>query len=107
MKDGAYRCDMRGMLSFLILWLLSKRPMYGQQLAIEIGRRRGDKPNPGTIYPALKELTNHGLIIVHLEGRNTVYHLTENGEISLSEALTYFRNTFGDILRAVEEISED
>ena len=49
-------CDMRGMLSFMILWLLSKRPMYGQELATEIGKRRGTKPNPGTIYPALKEL---------------------------------------------------
>ena len=50
--EGAGTCDMRGMLSFTILWLLSKRPMYGQELAMEIGKRRGDKPNPGTIYPA-------------------------------------------------------
>ena len=67
-------CDMRGMLSFMILWLLSTRPMYGQELANEIGKRRGDKPNPGTIYPALKELASRGMIRGHLEGRNTVYN---------------------------------
>ena len=39
-------CDMRGMLSFMILWLLSKKPMYGQQLATEIGKRKGANPNP-------------------------------------------------------------
>src|SRR5580700_4832215 len=61
-------CDMRGMLSFMILWLLSKRPMYGQELAAEIGKRRGEKPNPGTIYPALKDLASRGMIRAHLEG---------------------------------------
>jgi PadR family transcriptional regulator, regulatory protein PadR len=36
--------------------------MYGQQLATEIGKRKGDKPNPGPVYPALKELASLGLI---------------------------------------------
>lgn len=90
-------CDMRGMLSFMILWLLSNRPMYGQELATEIGKRRGDKPNPGTIYPALKELANRNLIKAHLEGRNNVYELTEQGRTSLSKAMEYFRKAFGDI----------
>ena len=97
-KSGdAEMCDMRGMLSFMILWLLSNRPMYGQQLATEIGKRRGDKPNPGTIYPALKELSNRGLIRAHLEGRNNVYELTEEGRTSLSKAMDYFRKAFGEI----------
>jgi PadR family transcriptional regulator len=75
-KDHAEMCDMRGLLSFMILWLLSARPMYGQEIATEIGKRRGEKPNPGTIYPALKDLTSHGLISGKLKGRNTVYELT-------------------------------
>jgi PadR family transcriptional regulator PadR len=88
---------MRGMLSFTILWLLSTRPMYGQELATEIGKRRGDKPNPGTIYPALKDLSSRGLIKAHLEGRNNVYELTEQGEESLGKALRYFDQAFGEI----------
>ena len=51
-----YCCDMRGMLSFLILFLLSKKPMCGSELAKEIGKRKGETPSPGTIYPALKAL---------------------------------------------------
>jgi PadR family transcriptional regulator, regulatory protein PadR len=34
--DNNYCCDMRGMLGFLILFLLSKKPMHGQEIADEI-----------------------------------------------------------------------
>lgn len=97
---------MRGMLSFMILWLLSKRPMYGQELAAEIGRRRGDKPNPGTIYPALKELANRGMIEAQLDGRNNVYHLTARGRASLKNSLEYFRKAFGEIFDSTLTIPE-
>jgi PadR family transcriptional regulator PadR len=95
--EGGGMCDMRGMLSFTILWLLSSRPMYGQELATEIGKRRGDKPNPGTIYPALKDLSGRGLIKAHQQGRNTVYELTDQGKDSLQKALRYFDQAFGEI----------
>ena len=91
-------CDMRGMLSFRILWLLSKRPMYGQELAAEIGKRKGNKPNPGTIYPALKLMSKRKLVQSHLEGRNTVYELTKLGRLNLSRSIQHFRRAFGEIL---------
>jgi PadR family transcriptional regulator, regulatory protein PadR len=99
-------CDMRGMLSFTILWLLAKRPMYGQELAAEIGKRRGDKPNPGTIYPALKDLASRGMIEAHSEGRNSVYRLTGRGEEGLGEALRYFRKAFGDMFDSAQVVPE-
>jgi len=91
-------CDMRGMLSFMVLWLLADRPMHGQQLAEEIGKRKGDKPTAGTIYPALKDLRNRGLVKVRAEGRNTVYELTRLGHASLSKSTLYFQKAFGEIL---------
>lgn len=97
---------MRGMLSFMILWLLSKRPMYGQELAVEIGKRRGDKPNPGTIYPALKGLASRGIIESHLEGRNSVYRLTQRGSAGLEEALVYFKKAFGEIFDSTLTVQE-
>lgn len=97
---------MRGMLSFMILWLLSKRPMYGQELAAEIGKRRGGKPNPGTIYPALKDLANRGMIEAHIEGRNVVYRLTERGQEGLASALRYFRRAFGEIFDSAVAIRQ-
>jgi PadR family transcriptional regulator PadR len=101
-------CDMRGMLSFQILWFLSRKPMYGQELAIEIGKRHGgEKPNPGTIYPALKTLASRGLIRAHLERRNSVYQLTPRGQISLSKSLKYFKKAFGEILDSAVAVSEN
>jgi DNA-binding PadR family transcriptional regulator len=90
-------CDMRGMLSFLILWLLSKKDMYGQELAKEIGKRRGTKPNPGTIYPALRELSKRGLIESKKEGRITIYRITEKGRKGIRTACEYFCRAFGEI----------
>lgn len=104
--DGMDTCDMRGMLSFMILWLLSNRPMYGQELATEIEKRKGEKPNPGTIYPALKELTNRNWIKVHTEGRSTVYELTEEGRASLSNSLQYFERAFGDIFYSTATVRD-
>ncbi|HXY82538.1 MAG TPA: PadR family transcriptional regulator [Candidatus Saccharimonadales bacterium] len=90
-------CDMRGMLSFMLLWLLSKRAMYGQELADEIAKRKGEKPNPGTIYPALKDLKNRHLIQVRVQGRKTVYELTREGRTGVTEATIYFTRAFGEI----------
>src|SRR2546428_13953770 len=98
-SEEVHLCDMRGMLSFTILWLLSKRSMYGQELAAEIGKRRGEKPNPGTIYPALKDLARHGLIEARIEGRNSVYRLTREGTVSLAKSKEYFERAFGEILK--------
>jgi PadR family transcriptional regulator PadR len=90
---------MRGLLSFTILWLLSKRTMYGQQIANEIGKRRGEKPNPGTIYPALKDLSERGLVESKSKGRTTIYQLTKEGRYALTKARQYFLKAFGDILK--------
>ncbi len=92
-------CDMRGMLSFTILWMLSNQPMNGQTLAGEIGKKKGDKPNPGTIYPALKELVNRGLIKGHVEGRTIVYDITDSGRSNLAKSMDYFQRVFGEILQ--------
>ena len=92
-------CDMRGMLSFLILWLLSKRPMYGQELAEEISKRKGAKPNPGTIYPALKALNKRGLIDSKKEGRVTTHQITKEGRKGIQTACEYFCKAFGEIFQ--------
>ena len=80
--DDTYCCDMRGMLGFLILFLLSKKSMHGQELADEIAKRKGGKPSPGTIYPALKSLREMGFInSEEKEGKTIVYSLTERGKM--------------------------
>jgi PadR family transcriptional regulator, regulatory protein PadR len=85
---------MRGMLGFLILFLLSKKPMHGQELAEDIAQRKGDKPSPGTIYPALKSLREAGFISEEKEGKIIVYTLTERGKQALRIAKRKFTRTF-------------
>ncbi len=91
-------CDMRGMLSFQILYLLSKKPMHGDELATEIGRRRGGKPTAGTIYPALRELKEKQLIRGRKEGKLIIYSLTPKGVEVKKASVIYFCKCFGDIL---------
>ncbi len=97
-KDDEYCCDMRGMLSFLILFLLSKKPMHGQEIASELEKRKGCKPSPGTIYPALKSLKEDGLIKETKEGKTITYRLTKEGEEGFKEARKQFCRTFTDVL---------
>ena len=93
-----YGCDMRGLLSFQILWLLSRKPLHGEGIAEEIAQRRGEKPKAGTLYPALRELREDGLISGSKEGKTVVYTLTRSGRASLKLAIGYFCRSFGDVL---------
>ncbi|MBC8500242.1 MAG: PadR family transcriptional regulator [Nanoarchaeota archaeon] len=85
---------MKGFLTYLILWILSKKKMNGAEIAKELQKRRGTKPSPGTIYPVLKELKEKGLITA---GKDKVYSLTRKGEKELMSACEFFCKTFYDM----------
>ena len=93
-----HSCDMRGFLSFQMLWLLSRKEMCGEELALEIEKRRGDKPKPGTLYPALKDLSDKGLIKGSKSGKSITYSLTHEGKRAVKEAKVYFLRSFGEIV---------
>jgi DNA-binding PadR family transcriptional regulator len=85
---------MKGYLTYLILWILGKNSMKGAEIGRELEKRRGTKPSPGTIYPALKELKNKGLINVD---NNKNYSLTKKGEKELKDECKFFCNIFYDV----------
>ena len=87
------KCEMKGFLSFIVLWLLSKEKMTGAELALELERRKGNKPSPGTIYPVLKYLKDRGLIM----DKERRYYLTSKGKKELEVHLNTFFKTFCDI----------
>ena len=91
---GDEGCDMRGMLGFLILFLISKKPMHGKELADEITRRRGEKPSPGTLYPAIKNLREAGFLDEKKEGKTITYTLTPSGKKALVIAKRKFCKIF-------------
>lgn len=73
--------------------------MHGQQIAEEIEKRKGIKPSPGTIYPALKSLKKSGLILEKKEGKTISYSLTKEGERGLKDAKERFCKIFLDVLK--------
>ncbi len=91
-------CDMRGLLSFLIMHVLSKKSMYGMEIAEEIAKRKADKPNPGTLYPTLKEMERKGLIESSKKGNLRFYKLTSSGRDGLAKAKEFFIQAYGDIV---------
>lgn len=90
-------CDMRGYRSFMILWILKKGPKTGNEIANEIGKRKGVKPNPGTIYPALKELVGKKAIKVIQKTNRKEYELTKNGEMACKVTSEQLCKAFYDL----------
>jgi hypothetical protein len=87
-------CKTKGFLSFLILWLVSRRSMTGAEIASELEKRRGKKPSPGTIYPVLKNMKERLLLSID---ENKRYSLAEKGKKALEAHLDAFIRTFYDI----------
>lgn len=87
-------CGMKGFLSYLVLWILSKNSLSGAGISKELDRRRGCKPSPGTIYPVLKELKANGLITAD---KNKVYSLTKEGKKELKSTCECFCKIFYDV----------
>ena len=85
---------MKGFLSYLILWILSKKKMNGAEISRELEIRRSTKPSPGTLYPALKELKDRGLIE---SDENKYYSLTDKGKKELNSACKFFCKAFYDM----------
>ncbi|MBI2655294.1 PadR family transcriptional regulator [Candidatus Woesearchaeota archaeon] len=91
-------CDMRGFLSFIVLRLISKKNMSGDELRDELAKRKGHKPSPGTIYPVLKALSENGFIQeIKSAGKIKQYRLTKNGIKELEIATRKFCEIFYDM----------
>jgi len=75
--------DVRG----AILVLLSERPMHGYQIIQEIGGRSEGlwRPSPGSVYPALQQLEDEGLVRVEQAEGRKVAHLTDEGSVYVQE----------------------
>lgn len=92
-------CEMKGFLSFLVLKLISKRNVSGDEIRDELKKRKGTKPSPGTIYPVLKELKKGNFIEeVKCPGKYKKYKLTRKGKKELEIATRKFCQIFYDII---------
>jgi DNA-binding PadR family transcriptional regulator len=71
----------RGDVRAALLVLLAEEPRNGYQLMQEIEQRSDGvwRPSPGSVYPALQQLEDEGLVRVAEDAGRTAYTLTDEG----------------------------
>jgi DNA-binding PadR family transcriptional regulator len=72
----------RGDVRTAALALLAEQPLHGYQIIQEITERSGGtwRPSPGSVYPALQQLADEGLVRIQDADGRKVVHLTESGQ---------------------------
>jgi PadR family transcriptional regulator, regulatory protein PadR len=100
---------LKGTLSLLILSLLSRKAMYGYEIAATVHSDTDGAFNwrEGSLYPSLHKMEQGGWIEGEWEEKETgrkrrYYHLTEKGRQALAEKT----ESWGELRRAVDVILE-
>jgi DNA-binding PadR family transcriptional regulator len=75
-----------GDLRLYLLSLLDEAPRHGYDLMQALSDRTGGTytPSAGTIYPRLSKLEEEGLVTKSVDGRKTVYAITDAGRAEVS-----------------------
>ena len=84
---GRGRKARRGDIRTAALLLLSEEPRNGYQIMQEVQERSGDvwRPSPGSVYPALQQLEDEGLIRSEDQDGRKLFVLTDEGRALVSE----------------------
>src|ERR1700727_3405470 len=79
------RCLGAGEVRIAILSLLSDKPPHGYELMKELETRSGGsyRVSAGTMYPALQQLEDEGMIVSETKDGKRVYQLTDIGKQEL------------------------
>lgn len=100
---------LKGTLSLLILSLLSRKPMYGYEIAATVHRDTDGAFTwrEGSLYPSLHKLEADGFIVGEWEEKETgrkrrYYHITKKGLAALKEKV----QSWTDLCRGVNRILE-
>jgi DNA-binding PadR family transcriptional regulator len=77
----------RGDLKFVILRLVSRKPMHGYEVMQALEEESGGcyKASPGSIYPTLQMLEDQGLLQSREEDGKKIYEITEEGRRYLDQ----------------------
>ncbi len=91
----------RGDVRAALLRLLLEEPRNGYQMIEEIARRSGGvwRPSPGSVYPALQQMEDEGLVNGVEAGGSRTYRLTEEGRRQADERA----EPWADVCRSLPE----
>ena len=100
---------LKGTLSLLILSLVSRKAMYGYEIAATVHRETDGAFTwrEGSLYPNLHKLQADGLIVGEWEEKETgrkrrYYHITKKGRAALKDKL----QSWGELCSGVNRILE-
>lgn len=100
----------KGTLSLLILSLLSRKAMYGYEIASTVKAETNGafEWRAGSLYPSLHKLEKEGLVQAEWEGelgsrRRKYYHITDRGRDALAEK----SNAWVMVCQAVNQVLEN
>ena len=94
----------RGALKFVILRLISKRPMHGYEVmkALEEESKGYYRPSPGSVYPTLQMLDDEGYLTVEEKDGKKIYTITDEGMAYLGDN----EDVVNDVFDRVENFTD-
>lgn len=98
-----------GDLRLYLLKLLDEQPRHGYDLIQALTDRTGGTytPSAGTIYPRLSKLEEEGLVSKTVEGRKTIYAITEAGRAEVAGRSDEFDDIESGLADSVRLIADE
>ena len=106
---GRRRRMRRGDVRAALLVLLDEEPRNGYGLMQEIERRSEGawRPSPGSVYPALQQLEDEGLVRAQEEDGRRVFTLTDDGRAHVEERRAELGEPWADLAGDDQESVRD
>jgi DNA-binding PadR family transcriptional regulator len=98
-----------GDLRLYLLSLLDESPRHGYDLMQALADRTGGTytPSAGTIYPRLAKLEEEGLVTKTVDGRKTIYALTDAGRAEVATRAGELEGIQSDLADSVRLIAQE
>ncbi|MFT4307648.1 MAG: PadR family transcriptional regulator [Microbacterium sp.] len=98
-----------GDLRLYLLSLLDEEPRHGYDLMHALTERTGGTytPSAGTVYPRLAKLEEEGLVSKTVDGRKTVYAITDAGRAEVAARRGDIEGIEADLADSVRLIAEE
>jgi DNA-binding PadR family transcriptional regulator len=95
----------RGDVRAAALALLAEAPRNGYQIIQEIAERSQGlwRPSPGSVYPALQQLEDEGLVRAEEDAGRRTYRLTEEGRAHVEEHRDALAEPWAAVVESVSE----
>lgn len=98
-----------GALRLYLLAVLEQGPQHGYEIIRALTDRFGGtySPSAGTVYPRLAKLQEEGLLETTMDGRRTIYALTDAGRAELEQRQHELSEVQANITASVRRLADE